>query len=231
MHRLVVAVLLVPAIAGMVAAHGVGSTPITWNREVSRLVYDKCASCHRPEGPAFSLLTYPDVQPRANEIKDAVLSRRMPPWGAVKGFGNFRNDQSLMQEQIELIARWVDGGIRRGNNPSVLPPPPAMTPAAEPVSLTGAVRVSGQTLLTAPLTLDGLLPERVPAARSLRIVALLPSGRSAPLVWLHDYDEQSAHPFLFRRPLELPAGTIINGVPSDVTIALIPISPPKSSNP
>ena len=83
-------------------AHGVGSTPITWNREISRLFYDRCASCHRPGGAAFSLMTYSDAQPRANEIKDAVLNRRMPPWGAVKGFGSFRNDQSLMQEQIEL---------------------------------------------------------------------------------------------------------------------------------
>ena len=32
-------------------------------------------------------MTYSDAQPRGNEIKDAVLARRMPPWGAVKGFG------------------------------------------------------------------------------------------------------------------------------------------------
>ena len=99
----------------------IGSTAITWNREISSLVYDRCASCHRPGGSAFSLMTYADVQPRGNAIKDAVLARRMPPWGAVKGFGNFRNDQSLTQEQIELITKWVDGGIRRGNNPRMLP--------------------------------------------------------------------------------------------------------------
>ena len=98
-------------------------TPVTWNREISRLVLQRCASCHRPDGTAFSLLTYRDAQPRANEIKDAVLSRRMPPWGAVKGFGSFRNDLSLSQEQIETIARWVDGGIRRGNGPLQLPKP------------------------------------------------------------------------------------------------------------
>jgi hypothetical protein len=33
---------------------------------------------------------------------------------AVKGFGNFQNDQSLSQEQIELITKWVNGDIRRG---------------------------------------------------------------------------------------------------------------------
>src|SRR5262245_40836894 len=106
-----------------VAGHGFGSA-ITWNREISRLVYDRCASCHRPSGEAFSLMTYQDIQPRANAVKDAVLARRMPPWGAVKGFGHFRNDQSLSQEQIELVTKWVDGGIRRGNNPKMLPPLP-----------------------------------------------------------------------------------------------------------
>jgi hypothetical protein len=116
----------------------------------------------------------------------------------------------------------VDGGVRRGNNPLVLPQPPGVPPAAEPVSLIGALRVSGLATLDKSLTLDGLFPERVPAGRSLRVVAVLPNGRSEPLVWLHDYDERVAHPFLFRKALHLPAGTIITGVPPDVTLVLIP---------
>src|SRR5262245_22819009 len=53
-------------------------------------------------------LSIKDVQPRAAEVKAAVLSRRMPPWGAVKGFGEFRNDQGLTQEQIGLITDWIE---------------------------------------------------------------------------------------------------------------------------
>src|SRR5262252_9839684 len=97
-------------------AHDIGSTPITWNREISRLVYDKCASCHREGSTSFSLMTYPEVQPRAVAIRDAVLARRMPPWGAVKGFGTFRNDQALTQEQIELVNSWIANDLPRGNN-------------------------------------------------------------------------------------------------------------------
>lgn len=63
-------------------------------------------------------MTYQEAQPRAAAIKDAVLSRRMPPWGAVKGFGSFQDDQGLTQQQIELRADWVEGGTTRGNNPS-----------------------------------------------------------------------------------------------------------------
>src|SRR4029434_3737685 len=71
----------------LVSAHDIGSTPITWNREISRLVYDKCASCHRPGGSSFSLMQYTDVQPRAVAIRDAGLTPRMPPWRRANGSG------------------------------------------------------------------------------------------------------------------------------------------------
>ncbi len=207
-------------------AHG-GRNAITWNREVSRIIYEKCASCHRPAGTAFSLMTYIDAQPRATEIKAAVLSRRMPPWGAVKGFGQFRNDQSLSQEQIEMITQWVDGGIRRGNSPGMLPKPPDFSRQApetmgSSANGSGAVRVSGTASLDRAMRLAGLIPERLGAASSMQVVAILPSGRSEPLVWLHGYDPRHPHPFLFRNQIPLPAGTVIRGVPADATIALLP---------
>src|SRR3954471_7833990 len=90
-RRTIVAGLLVVAASGGIQAHDPSAVPLTWNREISRLVYDKCASCHRPGGSSFSLMTYQDAQPRLTEIKESVLSRQMPPWGAVKGFGDFRN--------------------------------------------------------------------------------------------------------------------------------------------
>src|SRR6476659_4500527 len=111
------------AIATETQAHNVGNA-ITWNREISRVIYQRCASCHREGGTAFSLMRYQDVQPRAVEIKEAVLSRRMPPWGAVKGFGEFRDDQGLSQAELDLINDWVDSDTPRGNNPNVLPKEP-----------------------------------------------------------------------------------------------------------
>lgn len=206
--------------AAAAGAHGFGSS-ITWNREVSRIVYSKCASCHRPEGTAFSLMTYSDAQPKANQIKEAVLARRMPPWGAVKGFGHFRNDQSLTQEQIELITKWVDGGIRRGNNPRQLPEVPAFGAAERPIVDERAIKVQGPAVLSEPILLTGLQPDRVPVDRSIRVVAVLPGGAVEPLLWLHGYDSRFAHPFLFRESIRLPAGTQIQGVPSDAVVALL----------
>src|SRR4029079_2107964 len=134
-----------------------GHTPgvyLTWNKEISRVFYGRCAECHRTGGSPFSLMTYPEVQPRVTEIKDAVLNRRMPPWGAVKGFGDFRNDQGLTQEQVELVAGWVEGGMSKGNNPNALPPEPKFKPEPPYRAPADKVRVSGPFTLRLSMTLD-----------------------------------------------------------------------------
>ena len=219
-RSIAIAIVAVVSLA-VVDAHNFGSNPPTWNREISRLVYDRCASCHRPEGTAFSLMTYQEAQPRAVAIKDAVLARRMPPWGAVKGFGEFRNDQGLTQEQIELVSDWVEGGMIKGNNPNVKPQPPKFDTPAGAVP-TGGVVVRGEVTLRQMVSVDGLVLEHVPDRRSMQIVAALPDGRVEPLVWLYEYRNSFKHPFLFRRPLTLPTGTVIRGLPSTASLTLLP---------
>ena len=62
-----------------------------------------------PAVTRFSLMTYQEASPWATAIKESVLRRRMPPWGAVKGFGTFRNEQALSQEEIDLdreLGQW-----------------------------------------------------------------------------------------------------------------------------
>jgi mono/diheme cytochrome c family protein len=218
---LVLLVCLQPAIG---LAHDPNAT-ITWNREISRLVFERCASCHRPDGSAFSLLTYRDAQPRAAAIKDSVLARTMPPWGAVKGFGSFRNDDGLSQEQIDLMTMWVETGALRGNNARALPPVPSF-PAAEASrsSAPGGVVVSGVVILKSPVVVDGVLPERVPAGASLQIVAVTPKRVVIPLVWLYEYRDRYRHPFLFRTPIALEAGTVIRGVPANARVKLLPVT-------
>jgi hypothetical protein len=201
--------------------HDVVTTSITWNREISRIVLDRCASCHNDKGTAFSLLTYAEARPWAVAIKEEVLSRRMPPWGAVKGFGEFRNDQALTQEQIGLITGWVEGGVPEGN-PKDLPPKPKLTRPESTSARRNQIVVSGEYTLRMPFKLAGLMPEKVPVGASLRILAKLPDGSMEPLVWLYEYRAQHKHAFLLKTPLTLPAGTIIRGVPPDASIILLP---------
>jgi mono/diheme cytochrome c family protein len=209
------------AATGGVRAHDPNAT-ITWNREISRIIYDRCASCHRPDGTSFSLMTYQDAQPRAAAIKNAVLARRMPPWGAVKGFGDFRNDQGLTQEQISLITTWVETGSLRGNNPNALPPIPKFeAPAPSRTATMNGIVVSGDYTVQRDLTVEGLLPSHVPAGSSIQVVAILPNGAIQPLLWLYEYKDSYRHPFLYRRPVKLPTGTLIRGVPRDMQLLLM----------
>jgi len=203
------------------AAHNFGVNPPTWNREISRLVYDRCASCHREGGTAFSLMTYQDAQPRATAIKEAVLSRRMPPWGAVKGFGDFKNEQGLTQEQVELVSDWVEGGTTKGNNPNVLPKPPKFEnkPPA-PLPSHGPV-AHGRLTLREATVIRGLLPVNVPAQASMQITAVFPDGRVEPLLWLYEYQARFRHAFLLRRPITVPAGTRIEGVVPTASIRVL----------
>src|SRR5204863_4910899 len=64
MKRTVTVAVLVLTTCVASQAHNVGNA-ITWNREISRIFYQHCASCHHDGGSAFSLMKYPEVQPRA----------------------------------------------------------------------------------------------------------------------------------------------------------------------
>jgi hypothetical protein len=219
-RRIIATVVVLASAIVVVHGHNFGTNPPTWNREVSRLVFDKCATCHRPEGTAFSLMTYQDAQPHAVAMKEAVLSRQMPPWGAVKGFGDFRNDQGLSQEQVEVITDWVEGGMLKGNNPNVKAEPPKFDKPPEVVPI-GGLQVRDGTRLTSDLRLDGLIPGRVPDRKPMQVVAVRPDGSVEPLVWLYEYRNRYRHPFLFRTPVTLPVGTVIHGLASGATISLL----------
>ncbi|MFM2125772.1 MAG: hypothetical protein RL328_2223 [Acidobacteriota bacterium] len=209
------------AVFAVAQAHDVITTPITWSREISRIVYNKCASCHRPGGSAFSLITYKEARPWVVAIREETLRRTMPPWGAVKGFGDFRNDQALTPEEIELIVNWSEGGVPEGQDKD-LPKLPKF-PAPPKTNGAGQIAVTGTLKLTKAFRLDGLMPRKLPAGASMQITAELPDGSIEPLLWLKDYKDAFAHPFLLRKPLALPAGTVIRGVPPDASVSLLPV--------
>lgn len=204
--------------------HDVITTKVTFDREIVRLFNAHCISCHRDGGMAFSLATYKDARPWAKAIGEEVLQRRMPPWGAVKGFGDFRNDQALTAEQLELIVDWEEGGAPEGDAKN-LPDPPKFPPIAAIAHPAKEIAVSGDFELRHAFRLDGLWPKTVSDGVSFQVTAELPDGSIEPLLWLEGYKKQYGHPFLLRRPLELPAGTVIRGVPGDASIALLPWKP------
>jgi len=100
------------------------STP-TFARDIAPILQEKCQNCHRAGSMApMSLVTYEETRPWAKSIKERVVTRNMPPWHLDKtvGIQHFQNDMSLSDDQIGVIARWVDGGAPLGD-PKDMPPP------------------------------------------------------------------------------------------------------------
>jgi hypothetical protein len=195
-------------------AHELITTKITWTKEISRLVYARCASCHREGGKApMSLMTYEEARPWAKAIKEEVLMRRMPPGSAVKGFGDIVNDHSLTQDEVTTIAEWVEGGAPEGNQ-LYLPKNPSIPDAKEPVRPAGTVAVTlNQKLkLAARTNLMAIRPVAVADQSDLQVIALLPDGTVEPLLWLKGFKKDFARTYRFREPLTLPAGTEIQVV-------------------
>ncbi len=77
------------------------------------------------------------------------------------------------------------------------------------------------------MTIDGLIPDKVPTRESLKVVAELPDGSIDPIIWFYEYRNEYQHPFLYRTPLNLPSGTVIRGLPAMASIVLIPRSKTK----
>lgn len=99
--------------------------PVTFTRDIAPLVFERCAGCHRPDGPApFSLLTYEAVRTRATQIAAVTRSRYMPPWKTEPGYGEFIGQRHLTDQEIARIQRWIDDGRLEGDRRHMPPPPP-----------------------------------------------------------------------------------------------------------
>jgi hypothetical protein len=216
-------------IALILRAHTFYTTKITWSRDVSRIVYRNCASCHHAGGPSFSLMTYKEARPWAESIKEQVLNRRMPPWNAVKGFGEFKDDHGLTQEDLEIIGEWVEGGAPEGN-PIYLPPLPDFNAAGGELLPKHADRLNilGTRKLTKSIQVAGIELTDLPPSGGMQVIAEKPNGSIEPLIWIEKFNPNYGNTYYFREPLRFPAGTKIEISPREGSAALVLLPPPSS---
>jgi len=121
MHHRSLGLGLLAVLAAPIAA-GALDAP-TFNRDVAPILYANCVGCHAPNqiGP-MSLRTYDEVRPWAKSIAQSVADRMMPPWHADPGYGPWKNDRSLDDQEVDTLVRWVQAGAPRGEGEA--PPPP-----------------------------------------------------------------------------------------------------------
>ena len=99
----------------------------TFYKDVLPILQQHCQTCHRPHEIApLSFVTYKETKDWADQIRDAVSSRKMPPWFADPCCGHFSNDPSLTQPEIDTLIAWTKAKAPEGN-PQDAPPAPHWT--------------------------------------------------------------------------------------------------------
>ncbi|MFN7928153.1 MAG: hypothetical protein U0Y68_09430 [Blastocatellia bacterium] len=98
------------------SSHDPITTSVTFNKEVIRILQRNCLGCHAPGKikADIPLTSYEEARPWAKAIKEEVLEKRMPPYQAVVGYGDFQNPYLLPKRDVELLISWVEGGAPRG---------------------------------------------------------------------------------------------------------------------
>ncbi len=123
--RNVSALAIALPLAALAAESGKPDRQVTFTKDVAPIFQKHCQSCHHAGTSApMSLMTYNDARPWARSIKERVVRRDMPPWHLDKtvGIRQYKNDRSMSDDEIAIVARWVDSGAAQGN--------PADMPAA-----------------------------------------------------------------------------------------------------
>ena len=88
----------------------------TFYKDVLPILQNKCQGCHRPgEAAPMSFLTYEATRPFSAAIRQAVITRKMPPWGADPAHGKFANDPTLSDAEKNTLLDWVDAKAPAGN--------------------------------------------------------------------------------------------------------------------
>ena len=172
----------------------------------------------------MSLMTYEDARPWAKAIRDEVISRRMPPWGAVKGVGAFRDDPSLSQIEIDMIVNWVEGGAPQGDD-VYLPSAPHFGSQAKPAPAAHELNITTDTALTVANSVElvGIRPDKLAAGESLEVTAYRPDGAVEHLIWLRHWQPEWQRTYYFLHPIRLPKGTRIaaySGKPARAAVIL-----------
>ena len=118
---------IVAFVFGMLFAVRILAAQPTFNASVAPILFQHCAPCHHPGGIGpFPLLTYSDARKHATQIADVTKRRYMPPWPPEPGYGAFRDEKRLSQEQIQTLIAWAQAATPEGN-PKDLPPAPVFT--------------------------------------------------------------------------------------------------------
>jgi Flp pilus assembly protein TadD len=171
------------SVSSITSACSRGASPpaaVTFSKDVAPILFNRCASCHRPGQVApFSLLSYNDARPRAQDIARVTAARRMPPWLPDVSDPPFLDERRLTMREIEVLGRWARTGAHEGDR-AQLPAAPSF-PSGWTYGAPDLVVDMPTPYLLKPgghdIYRNVILPVMVPANRYVRAVEFDPGAR------------------------------------------------------
>jgi peroxiredoxin len=96
---------------------------ITYSNQVSRILQNRCVTCHREGQIApFALSTYRDAVDWSETVREVIQEGRMPPWHASPEHGSFVNETQMPQDEKRVVLEWIENGMPEGDASQLQPP-------------------------------------------------------------------------------------------------------------
>jgi cytochrome c5 len=83
--------------------HETVNTTVLFDREIVRILNAHCVMCHAEGGPSFPLETYEQAWLERRKMSASVISRHMPPWPALSGYGSFKNANVVTLRESQFL--------------------------------------------------------------------------------------------------------------------------------
>jgi len=88
---------------------------ISYAKDVAPILAQNCVVCHAEGGMGpFAMDSYNIVKTMAPMIRDALRTKRMPPFHSDAHWGSWSNDMLLTNDEIMTVVNWVEAGAPRG---------------------------------------------------------------------------------------------------------------------
>lgn len=89
---------------------------VTYAEHVAPILNKHCVSCHRPGDVApFSLVGFDAAKKQHTMVASSTEAKRMPPWKAVEGYGEFKGENRLSPTEIAILKKWSLQNAARGD--------------------------------------------------------------------------------------------------------------------
>ncbi len=118
-----IGMLLLAAFGTAALASTPSVTKVTYSHDIAPIILSQCAPCHHANSVApFPLLTYQEVQQKAQMIAAVTASGYMPPWHAAS-HTLYQGARYLTDAQKALLQRWAAEGAPEGDAAHLEPIP------------------------------------------------------------------------------------------------------------